>query len=232
MSRAAAGQRPGGSAADAGSPRAPRLGGLATATRDELLAELDWYDVSVTCELSGAPLCQLQVRGARFSSVPLVSSDLQGARLIDAAFDGCDLSGARFDEAALTRCEFRDCRLSGVQFNAARANDVRFVGCRLDGASFRMVHGERVWFEDCILTEAEFCAAELTRVRFERCDLTAADFSQARIPDADLRGSIVEGLRGVGGLQRPIIDAAQVVPFAYSLMALHGVVIRTEGDDE
>ena len=117
-----------------------------------------------------------------------------------------------------------------MQFNASRANDVRFVGCRLDGASYRMVHGERVWFEDCILTEAEFCAAELTRVRFERCDLTAADFSQARIPDADLRGSIVEGLRGVGGLQRPIIDAAQVVPFAYSLMAVHGVVIR--GDEE
>jgi hypothetical protein len=112
-------------------------------------------------------------------------------------------------------------------------NDVRFVGCRLDGASFRMVHGERVWFEDCILTEAEFCAAEfdpraVRTLRSHRRRLLTGPHPR-RVTCAV---PIVEGLRGVGGLQRPIIDAAQVVPFAYSLMAVHGVVIRTEGDEE
>lgn len=222
MSKAAASQ----------TPRAPRLGNLQAATRVELLAELDWQDVLVVDELSGCDLGQLHAQGVRCESAAFVGADLQQARCIDTVFERCDLSGARFDDGALTRVEFRDCRLSGVQFNAARLNDLRFVGCRLDGASFRMAHGERVWFAECVLTEAEFTATEVVSARFEHCDLTAADFSQARIGDASLLGSVVEGLRGVAGLQRPVIDATQVVPFAYSLMALHGVVIRTEGDDE
>ena len=215
-----------------GTPRAPRLGVLAEPDRVDLLAELDWLDVSVAHDLSGTDLGEVRMQGIRFASAQLVAANLQRGRTIDTVFDGCDLSGARFDDGALTRVEFRDCRLSGVQFNASRLNDLRFVGCRLDGASFRMAHGERVWFEHCVLTEAEFTATEVVGARFEHCDLTAADFSQARIGDASLLGSVVDGLRGVTGLQRPIIDATQVVPFAYSLMAVHGVVIRTEGDDE
>ena len=213
-----------------GTPRAPRLGVLAEPDRVDLLAELDWLDVSVAHDLSGTDLGEVRMQGIRFASAQLVAANLQRGRTIDTVFDGCDLSGARFDDGALTRVEFRDCRLSGAQFNAARMNDVRFTGCRLDGASFRMVHGERVWFEGSVLTEAEFCAAELVRARFDHCDLTAADFSQARIADAPLHGSILEGVRGVTGLQRPIIDATQVGPFAYSLMAVHGVVIATDDD--
>ena len=222
MSKAAASQE----------PRAPRIGSVHESTRAALLADLDWQDVSVVDELSHCDLGQLHAQGVRCASAAFVAADLQQARCIDTVFEGCDLSGARFDDGALTRVEFRDCRLSGVQFNASRLNDLRFVGCRLDGASFRMAHGERVWFEHCVLTEAEFTATEVVGARFEHCDLTAADFSQARIGDASLLGSVVDGLRGVTGLQRPIIDATQVVPFAYSLMAVHGVVIRTEGDDE
>ena len=213
-------------------PRAPRIDSVQDATRAELIADLDWQNASVSEDLSNCDLGQLRTQAARCASATFVGADLQQARLIDTLFDGCDLSGARLDDTALTRVEFRDCRLSGVQFNASRLNDVRFVGCRLDGASFRMAHGERVWFEQCVLTEVEFTATEIVGTRFEHCDLTAADFSQARIGDASLIGSVVAGLRGVSGLQRPIIDASQVVSFAYSLMAVHGVVIRTEGDDE
>ncbi len=219
-------------AATSHEPRAPRISGVQEMSREELLADLDWQGVAVADDLSHCDLAQLTAQGVRCSSATWVGADLQQSRIMDSVFDGCDLSGARLDDGALTRVEFRNCRLSGVQFNASRINDVRFVECRLDGASFRMAQGERVWFDQCVLTEAEFTATELTRARFEHCDLTAADFSQARIGDASLLGSVVEGIRGVGGLQRPIIDPTQVVPFAYSLMAVHGVVIRTEGDDE
>jgi uncharacterized protein YjbI with pentapeptide repeats len=217
---------------DPNTPHAPRLGTLLPSDRADLLADLDWYEVLVAEDLSGTALGGLNVRGARGASALFVGADLQRSRLIDAVFESCDLSGASFDESALTRVEFRDCRLSGVQFNAGRFADVRFAGCRLDGASFRMAQGNRVWFEDCILKDSEFSASELTAARFERCELTGADFSQARIPDAPLLGSILDGLRGVGGLQRPIIDATQVVSFAYSLMTLHGVVVLGQGDDE
>ena len=219
-------------AAPSHEPRAPRIGSVQEMARADLLTDLDWQDVSVVDDLSNCDLGQLHAQGVRCVSATFVGADLQQARLIDSVFEGCDLSGARFDDGALTRVEFRGCRLSGVQFNASRVNDLRFVGCRLDGASFRMAHGERVWFEQCVLTEAEFTATEVVGARFDHCDLTAADFSQARIGDASLAGSVLEGLRGVGGLQRPVIDATQVVPFAYSLMAMHGVVITTEGDDE
>lgn len=217
---------------DPNSPHAPRLGTLLPLDRADLLADLDWYDVLVAADLSGTDLGGLNVRCARGASALFVGADLQRVRVIDAVFESCDLSGARIDDSALTRVEFRDCRLSGVQFNATRFTDVRFVDCRLDGAGFRMAHGNRVWFEGCILKDAEFSASELTAARFERCELTGVDFSQARIPDAPLLGSVLDSLRGVGGLQRPIIDATQVVSFAYSLMALHGVVVLGQGDDE
>ena len=212
-------------------PRPPRLGGLLAADHADLLRDLDWADVDVRGDFAGVCLGQLQVQGARVTSSKFVGADLQRARIIDAVIDGSDLSGARIDEAALTRVEFRDCRLSGAQFNASRLTDMRFTGCRLDGASFRMVRGDRVWFEDCVLTEAELYAAELSAARFERCELGRADFSQARIPDARLVGSTLDDIRGIGGLQRPVIDATQVVQLAYALMAVHGVVIQDLEDD-
>jgi uncharacterized protein YjbI with pentapeptide repeats len=190
----------------------------------------DWYDVEITGSFAGVELDGLAVQCARAASAQFTGAVMERARLIDVVFDQCELSGVRMDDAALTRVEFRDCRLSGAQFAAGRFTDVRFVDCRLDGAAFRMVHGDRVWFEGCVLTEAELYGAELTAARFEHCDLSGADFSQGRIPDASLRGSELLGLRGIGGLQRPIIDEAQVISLAHALMGVHGVVIHREDD--
>ena len=218
-----------------GQPRAPRVGVVGVvgaAALSEMLADLEWSDVKITHDLSGAHLERMSMQRVRCTSAQFVGADLQQARLVDSLFQDCDLAGVRIDEASLQRVEFRNCRMSGAQFNATRLHDARFEGCRLDGASFRMVRGERVAFDECTLTDAEFYAAELADARFEHCDLTTTDFSQARIPDASLSGSMVEGLRGVGGLQRPIIDASQVVPFAFSLMTLYGVVVRADEDDE
>lgn len=216
----------------AGTPHPPRLGTLAEAVSDDLLTDHDWYDVAITGDFAGAELDQLTMQCARGASAQFTGAAMERARLIDVVFEQCELSGTRLEEASLTRVEFRDCRLSGAQFSAGGLTDVRFVNCRLDGSSFRMTHGDRVWFEGCVLTEAELYGAELTAARFDRCDLTGADFSHARIPDASLRGSQLHGLRGIGGLQRPVIDEAQVLPLAYSLMTVHGVVIHQEDDDQ
>ena len=53
----------------------------------------------------------------------------------------------------------------------------------------------------------------------------------AAIPDARLHGSTVDGIRGAGGLIRPVIEPDQVLPFSLSLFALHGVVVDHPGDD-
>ncbi len=213
-----------------GTPHPPRLGTLVAADSDALGLDLEWYGVMVSGDFTACDLDQLVLQGGRCTTAQFTAAVMERARLIDVAFDGCDLSGTRIEDAALTRVEFRDCRMSGAQFNASRLTDVRFTNCRLDGASFRMAKGDRVWFDECVLTEAEIYGAELTGARFEHCDLSRADFSQARIPDASLRGSELDGLRGVGGLQRPVIDEAQIVPLAYSLMGLHGVVVHIEDD--
>lgn len=212
-------------AADNTAPREPRLDDLASFERHQLLADLDWDGVSVQHDFSGCDMGGLHVRGARCVASHFVAAELQQARLIDVVFERCDLSGARLDEATLTRVRFQDCRLSGVQLGAAHLTDVRFVNCRLDGASFRMLRGRRIRYESSLLPEAEFADSELSFVHFEHCDLTGTDFSQARIPDAHLHGSVLDSLRGIQGLQRPVIDSAQTVPFALQLLSMHGVVV-------
>ncbi|MEQ1701435.1 MAG: pentapeptide repeat-containing protein [Ilumatobacteraceae bacterium] len=215
----------------AGTPHAPRLGTLSASAADDLLIDHDWYEVEVAGSFAGAELDGLTMQGVRCRSAQFTAALMERSRLIDVAFESCELSGVRLEDVALTRVEFRDCRLSGAQLNASRMTDVRFIDCRLDGAAFRMVHGDRVWFEGSNLVGSELYGAELTAARFERCDLTGVDFSQARIPDASLRGSELHGIRGIGGLQRPVIDEAQVLPLAYSLMSVHGVVVHTEDDE-
>jgi uncharacterized protein YjbI with pentapeptide repeats len=218
--------------APASEPRAPRLGELQPAPRRDLVADLDWTDLAVTDDLAEAYLEQLVARGVHSTAASFVGARVHQARVIDCRFESCDLSGVHCDDGEYTRVEFRECRLSGAQFNSSRLHDVRFVRCRLDGANFRMAHGERVWFEDCVLLDAEFNSAQLAHARFDRCDLTNAEFTHAEIADASLAGSTLDGIRGVGGLQRPVIDASQVVAFAYSLMAVHGVVVRDPDGDE
>jgi uncharacterized protein YjbI with pentapeptide repeats len=200
-------------------------------TRDVLLDDPEWDEITVAHDLAGADLEQVQMRAVRCTSAQFTGADLQRARMVDVVFERCELSGVRFDESSLTRVEFRDCRMSGTQFNACRMADVRVIGCRLDGSSFRMATGERVWFVDSVLARAELRAAELKWARFERCELEGADFTQARIPDASLHGSRLDGLRGVDGLQRPVIEAAQVMSLAWSLLAVHGVVVEGLDDD-
>jgi uncharacterized protein YjbI with pentapeptide repeats len=100
----------------------------------------------------------------------------------------------------------------------------------MNGADFRMLTGERVWFERCDLGLAEFRAATIKGARFLECDLTGAEFSQARIPDAPLHRSRLDGIRGVDGLQRPVITTDQVMPLAWSMLTAHGVVVDDDPD--
>jgi uncharacterized protein YjbI with pentapeptide repeats len=211
-------------------PSAPRIQSVATASRDELLDDLDWFDLEVSHEFIGASLDGAQLRGTRCVSSAFTSAQFRKARFVDTVFDQCELSGAHLDETGASRVEFRNCRMSGVQLNASRWKDVAFVGCRLDGANFRMFTGERIWFDDCVLRQADFRASTIEHARFRGCDLTGADFAQARIPDAALYGSTFDQMRGIEGLIRPVIDSEQVMPFAGLLLAQHGVVVHDEGE--
>lgn len=212
-------------------PTAPRIADLTAIDRTLLLDELEWHDLDVGHDLTGEVLERVEMRGTRCVDASFTGADLRAARLIDVEFVQCECSGARFDESSATRVVFRDCRLSGALFNAGRWTDVRFVDCRIDGADFRMLSAERVWFERCNLGLAEFRAATIANARFIDCDLTGTEFSQARIADAHLHGSRLDGIRGVDGLQRPVITSEQAIPLAWAVLGAMGVVVD-DGTDE
>jgi uncharacterized protein YjbI with pentapeptide repeats len=212
-------------------PVAPRIDAVSMIERAALLADLEWHELAITHDLSDEVLERVEMRATRCTSSPFTGADLRGSRLVDVQFVHCECSGARFDDGSATRVEFRDCRMSGALFNAGRWADVRFVDCRIDGADFRMLNAERVWFERCNLGLAEFRSAAVAGARFIDCDLSGADFSQARIADARLHGSRLDGIRGVDGLQRPIITSEQAIPLAWAVLGALGVVIDDEGDD-
>lgn len=202
------------------------MGDVRPATVEVLLDDPDWYEQLVAGDLTELRCEGLDVRRCHLKDAQLTGSHLGRARFVDCVVEDCELSGVHLDDAALTRVSFLRCRLSGAVFSAARWSDVTFTDCRLDGASLRMVQAEHSRFHECILHQADLTGLVLAHGRFTDCDLTAADFSAARVTDADLRGSRLDGMRGIAGLQRPVLDPEQAVPFSMALMDLHGVVVR------
>ena len=75
------------------------------------------------------------------------------------------------------------------------------------------------------MVEADASEASLTAVRFDTSDLTRADLSKVVVTGLDLRGSVIDGLRGAAALRGIRIGADQVVPFALSVFAETGVRI-------
>lgn len=207
-------------------PHAPRLGEVRPASVAALLDDPDWYELRVSGDLAATRCPGLDVRRSHFVGAELTGSHLSGARLVDCVVEDSEFSGVHLDDAALTRVAFVRCRLSGVVFSAARWQDVTFTDCRLDGASLRMVRAEHSRFTECVLRGGDLYGMVLAHGAFTDCDLTEADFSAARVSDPDLRGSRLDGLRGIAGLQRPVLDPEQAVPFSAALMDLHGVVVR------
>jgi uncharacterized protein YjbI with pentapeptide repeats len=190
----------------------------------ELLQRESWSEVESNGDLSAVGRT-VGITASRFAGALFTEAVLDGSRIVDSVFEDCELSGVHLTEASLTRVLFRNCRMSGVQLGMARLRDVQFIDCKLDGANLRMVSGERVQAERCMLAEADFYAASVNRLVLEHCELRGADFSQLRCTGITLGGSNLEALVGAISLTSATIDAAQVLPLAYSLFGALGITI-------
>jgi len=184
-----------------------------------VMGDLVWSQLLLTGDGAGRTLEDLAILESHCQEVSFTGMRLERARVRDVVFDHCDLSAVRFNDAGLTRVAFRNCRLSGAQFPDAQLRDVQFIGCKLDDANFRMVDAERLRITDCLLRDADFHGSRLTGLRCYDSELTGVEFGQSSVRDVRLNGSVVDGIKGADALKGVVIDSAQVIPFALSIMA-------------
>ncbi len=215
--------------------RRPRDGWL----RDERIATLDvadGSDVADDAELDAVVLHDVDLRDVGASDVALRDCALErvdvcGARLVrlttdSVRLDDCDLANGSWPGASLQWTEIRGARGTGLELAEASLRHVVFRNCRLDLASLRFANGEDVRFEDCTLCDADLTGAVLRDASFVRCDLQRADFTSADLDGADLSTSMLDELRGVGGLRGARVRPEQLVALAPLLAAHVGIVVE------
>ncbi len=133
--------------------------------------------------------------GAAFEGDDIAAGTLSGV-FEDCAFTACVLRETRLTDCRLVDCTFERCDLSAVRLDGCRIQGVRFVGCKLIGVDFSAAATVRLLrFEDCVLDEAAFCALELKELVLRRCRARGTDFLEAKVVEADFRGTDFEGAR-------------------------------------
>ena len=148
-------------------------------------------------------------------------------RLFDVRAANSDFSGAIWENSRLRRVEFIGCRLIGIQLLEAHLEHVYFKECNLESAVFASAVFKTARFEGCNLRDASFEQADLSGTIFHKCDLSKANLARVKLPNADFRGSLLNGMKaGPEDLRGAIIDAAQVL----QVVALLGVVVKDEDD--
>ena len=131
-----------------------------------------------------------------------------------------------FEDCRFTRVVFESCRLSGAIFAGATLREVEMTDCVASRADFRMAQVRRSVAAGTNLRDADFYGCRITDVRLSACDLGGADFQTATVERLDLRGSAVDGLRGVDSLAGTRIDSGQVVPLGAALLGSLGFRIE------
>lgn len=191
-------------------------------------AELDGEEL-VDLDLSGVEADGVHLTACTFRSVLLTGARLGAIRMRGVRFQGCDLSGALVDAAMLSDVTFDRCRMTGFVLTG-RVAEVRFTDCKLDDAVLRPITGSGVAMEGTTLVGADLSGMALTGSSFDRCDLTGVDVSRSRVKGLRLTGCRIDGLRGATGLAGAVLDATEVVPMGWALLADLGITVAQEED--
>jgi uncharacterized protein YjbI with pentapeptide repeats len=166
---------------------------------------------------------------AQLRRVHFMQTRLNRLRLSDVRIEACDFSGATWEKPRLRRSEFIGCRLMGVQWIEAQLDDVVFKDCTLEGAVLVNATCKAVRFEKCILRGAFLEESDLSGVVFAQCDLTNASLRESTMQEADLRGSILNGVQAnAKDLRGAIIEPGQAI----QVVGLLGVTVLEQGDEQ
>lgn len=208
-------------------PAPPRLPPELEPAEDEIAprSELDGRVVS-NLDLGERDASGSTWERVQFNGTNLAGADLTHLTLVDARLDDVDLANTEAAQSMLARAEVNGGRMLGAGLLEARLRDVVFTGVQLDFARLRGAHLERVRFVDCQLRDADLSLAKLESVVFEDCDLARADISRATFTRCELRGCMLDGVRGLtslAGMSIPLPDVMELAPTLARAFGAHVV---------
>jgi uncharacterized protein YjbI with pentapeptide repeats len=184
-------------------------------------------DARVSGELPDSRAADGAVLRSLLVDVSLGGSRLRSLTLTDVIVRDCDWSNVDVTGARLNRVVFERCRMTGVTFSEIEAQEVVFRGCALNLAMFRAARMFHVEFVDCRLLDADFYSAEIRFTRLSGCSLERAELEQTRLASVDLRGSVLDDLRGdLRALRGATIDTVQLAGLSMLIAAQLGITVE------
>lgn len=170
-------------------PAAKRLDG------DEAETLRAWV---VNAKAAGESLAGCDLTGARLSKLDLRGVDLSRAFLENARLDGCDLTAANLEQAVLARADLTGAKLAGANLKRANLGKAELVATDFDGvdaqgAIFAEAHCITTRFHKTRLAKADFTGAKLKAVDFEGIEAEDTVFYEVDLTRLSLVGANLEG---------------------------------------
>jgi uncharacterized protein YjbI with pentapeptide repeats len=165
-----------------------------------------------------------KVAYASLTDVGLSETRIHPLQLADVAMVRCDLSNAQWRDVAIARVELDGCRAVGMRLEG-KFDDLYAVDTRFDLMSLQRERG-RGWtvFERCSFKDAVL-GGSFDHVIFRDCDLSGTEFEATSARSADVRGSLLDGVRGLMTLRGATLDADQAREVAEQLATEAGFVV-------
>ena len=157
----------------------------------------------------------LHIEASRLERVSLANSTLGAIVWKDVRLVSCDLANLETRSLTLIRVEFVNCRMTGFRAGIADCQDVLISEGDQRYSQFRFSKFKSVEFDGCNFGEADFQGTDLSGSVFRKCNLKNAEMSKVKLLNADLRGSLVEGLHlNAEDIRGAVVDLSQAMIFA------------------
>jgi len=184
-------------------------GELSARVVDQHVTGTDWR---------GRKEAALWVEGSVLERVCLADCRFGSIVMKDVRLVGCELANLSTHGMTLTRVEFIDCRMTGMNGGEVVGLDVLIREGDQRYMQMRAGRFKGAEFEDCNFEEADFQGTDFSGSVFRRCNLRNVEMGAARLFDADLRGSALEGMHiATEGLRGAVVDAGQAMTLALLL---------------
>jgi uncharacterized protein YjbI with pentapeptide repeats len=165
----------------------------------------------------------LRIESSLLEGVSLAGSRFTSILWKDVRLVRCDLANLETRYLTLTRVELIDCRMTGFRAGEADCQDILVSAGDQRHCQFRFSKFKSAEFDSCNFEEADFQGTDLSGSIFRKCILRNAEMSKVKLLNADLRGSLVEGLRmNAEDVRGAVVDPSQAMIFA----ALLGIRIE------